>query len=303
MKRNKIFRKLVLWLMVITIASLLRGRFSVVWEVNAKEREASVSMAEVLSAPEPRFTQVPEEYHFTVEDGVLTKYIGYGGDVEVPAGVTKIGDRVFEEKDYVKSIILPESVTNIGDYAFQRCGLTDIRIPESVTGIGASAFAESNLTNVRIPGNVNRVESLAFYECGSLQNVEITEGVKQIGNYAFWGCRNLSSIRIPQSVEVIGNQAFPRNVVIEGYKGSSAEIYAKESGNSFVNIGKDVKKGDVDGNGNITLEDAKRTLQAALKIEVLDTDAIICADIIEDGNITLADARLILRIALKIESI
>ena len=75
--------------------------------------------------------------------GVLTEYIGSGGDIVVPDGVTSIGHRAFWGKS-LTSITLPDSVTSFENQAFYGCeGLTSITIPDSVTAIGEGAFLQS----------------------------------------------------------------------------------------------------------------------------------------------------------------
>lgn len=69
---------------------------------------------------------------------------------------------------------IPESVTNIGDYAFSDCGgLTSITIPESVTSIGRSAFSGcGSLTSVTIPKSVTSISNYAFSNCNALKEVK-----------------------------------------------------------------------------------------------------------------------------------
>jgi len=63
----------------------------------------------------------------------------------IPASVTSIGDRAFEDCNGLTSITIPSSVTSIGDRAFAGCnGLTSITIPSSVTSIGSAAFRNCN---------------------------------------------------------------------------------------------------------------------------------------------------------------
>lgn len=78
---------------------------------------------------------------FVIEDGVLKKYLGSGGDVTIPDCVTSIGDGAFRGCKNLTSITIPDGVTSIGYSAFDGCeNLTSITIPDSVTSIGNWAF-------------------------------------------------------------------------------------------------------------------------------------------------------------------
>lgn len=68
----------------------------------------------------------------------------------IPASVTEIGNGAFQGCDALTSVTIPESVTIIGNYAFYDCvSLTSVTIPRGITGIGASAFSCcNNITSV-----------------------------------------------------------------------------------------------------------------------------------------------------------
>ena len=109
-------------------------------------------------------------------------------------------------------LILPNSITSIGDYAFYNCrGLTSIEIPEGVASIGIGAFYNcSSLTSIIIGNGVTSIGSSAFYNCSSLTSIEIPNSVASIGKYAFLGCISLISVAFdnPNNWQVSTNRDF-----------------------------------------------------------------------------------------------
>ena len=121
---------------------------------------------------------------FIIENGVLTKYIGPGGDVIIPEGVTEIGFESFAGSKKIKSVTISDSVVEIM----------------------SNAFCEgTKLEKVIIPGSVEIIGERAFAFCNKLHSVTISHGVKYIGVEAFAFCEKLKSITIPDSVEGRGN--------------------------------------------------------------------------------------------------
>ena len=146
----------------------------------------------------------------------------------------------------IKTLIIDEGVTSIGDRAFQNCSnLSNIQFPNSLTLINGDAFLNcTSLASVTIPDGVKRIHNSAFEGCKRLTSFSVNEGnsnyssqdgvlfnkdkteiiqypigneratydipnsVTSIGNSAFSECTNLSNVTIPDSVTRIGDSAF-----------------------------------------------------------------------------------------------
>ena len=136
------------------------------------------------------------------DDGVSVTLTGYanaqGQELIIPASVsyqghdyavTVIGDNAFLYGYFNGRLVIPNTVTRIGDAAFAYCcNLTgDLVIPNSVTHIGASAFQI----------------------CYGFTTLTLGDGVTVIGEYAFNSCDGLTGVvNIPSSVTSVGNNAF-----------------------------------------------------------------------------------------------
>jgi hypothetical protein len=157
------------------------------------------------------------------------------GSVTIPDSVTSIGDHAFDNCSRLTSVTIPDSVTFIGKYAFEGCsGLTNVTIPNSVTSIEWGAFHGcSGLTSVTIPNSVSSIGYSAFDRCDGLTSVTIPNSVTSIGDSAFDGCSGLTSVTIPDSVTTIGEFAF------NGCSGLTSVTI----GNSVTSIGERVFSG------------------------------------------------------------
>ena len=95
-------------------------------------------------------------------------------DIVIPSSVTSIGNRAFLSCLSLSKIVIPSSVTSIGDSAFFWCrSLSDIVIPSSVTSIGVSAFrCCGSLSKIVIPSSVTSIGDRAFYNCKFPDNLK-----------------------------------------------------------------------------------------------------------------------------------
>ena len=148
-------------------------------------------------------------YTFTTTGKHTVKYT-FKDNTAIPQN-TFNGGSPFKGGYYnLTSVVIPDSVTSIGENAFYNCtGLNSLTIGSGVTSIGNSAFTYcKNLTSVTIPDSVITIGDYAFYNCTGLNSLTIGSGVTSIGNYAFYNCSNLYSVVIPDRLTSIGNSAF-----------------------------------------------------------------------------------------------
>lgn len=96
---------------------------------------------------------------------------------------------------------IPYGVSVIADYAFYYSAVTDILIPNTVTNIGEWAFGYClNLMNIDIPNSVENIGYASFSNCINLKSIELHEGLLSIDSWAFQYCTSLEKISIPDSV-------------------------------------------------------------------------------------------------------
>lgn len=127
-----------------------------------------------------------------------------------------------------------DDVVTLRSYAFFNSILTSVIIPNSVTSIGDHAFAGSDsLTSITIPASVTSIGDYAFEVCSSLESITLPSGVTSIGDYAFGHCDALTSVTVQnpypptlgQGIFVFGNE----NLVIY-VPSDSVDAYKAASG-------------------------------------------------------------------------
>ena len=132
--------------------------------------------------------------------------------IEFEGKFTRIPDGAFKDtKINSNTIEIPETVTSIGSYAFANtpiCG--SLIIPNSVTEIKEGAFENCrNLNSLKLPSNLKRIESLVFKSCGFSGSLTIPNSVTEIGHHTFYGCNNFTKeLILSENLEKIGSYAF-----------------------------------------------------------------------------------------------
>ena len=144
----------------------------------------------------------------------VTGYKGSTPEVKIPSSyngraVTAIGTYTFYSRNTIKTVIIPNTVTHIENYAFKNCGLESVSLPNSVTYIGSGVFEGClSLKSVKLSDKIKRIENSAFWQCVELDGIVLPDCVTEIGIRAFYECRSLTSIVIPSSVTSIEDDAF-----------------------------------------------------------------------------------------------
>ena len=146
--------------------------------------------------------------------------------VELPRGLTNIGNFAFNDCSKLTSVDIPAGVTRIGSNAFSYCrGLTSIEIPNSVRIIYGFAFFECGLTSISIPGGVQAIDQMAFRGCRNLTSVVIQEGCETIADGVFDSCNSLSSLTLPGSLTLLDTGFMSRSELRDVYYGGTVEAW------------------------------------------------------------------------------
>ena len=149
-------------------------------------------------------------------------------EVNVIGDVLYSASGVFQGCTGITSVVIPDSVKEIGSSTFSGCtNLKEIVIPDSVTKIMGKAFSNCvSLSKVKLSNNLTKMGASIFSGCESLKEIDIPDGIKEIGNYAFSGCTSLSKVKLSNNLEKIGTYAFLNCTSLEeiAIPGSVTEI-------------------------------------------------------------------------------
>lgn len=128
--------------------------------------------------------------------------------VVVPEGVTYIGDNVFRNCSMLKDVTLPSTLKSIGSSCFYGTKIENVVLPEGLTSLGNGAFEGTRISEIVIPDSIEVLSSYVFSGCSRLTNIVLSKNLREIDRRAFFGCSNLKTIDLPKTLKVIGDYAF-----------------------------------------------------------------------------------------------
>lgn len=163
-----------------------------------------------------------ENLKWTLDNNGVLTISGSGAMKDYPRYENQRPDWYLNHKDSIRSVVLDNKITHIGDYAFDKCtniesvryteytGNAGVALPESVTTIGVHAFSDTGVTGtLKLPEHLTEIDSSAFYHCRKLNGeLKLPDTVKEIGGFAFNSCGFTGKLELPASLENIGNDAF-----------------------------------------------------------------------------------------------
>ena len=144
-------------------------------------------------------------------NGIEVKKIGYQAfenltceHVVIPDTVTSIGPYAFKNCVKLESVAIGAGVLSIGFYAFAECeSLKIVSLPEKLIELDHNCFNSSGITRIVIPSSETKKTKSCFANCQDLKEVVISEGVESIEDFAFHNCNKLTDLVIPNTVSVV----------------------------------------------------------------------------------------------------
>ncbi len=167
----------------------------------------------------------------------VSSYSGEKTEIKIPSkhegeSVIGIGEKAFFNKQEIKKIELPSTITYIEAEAFYNCyDLENINLPKSLERIEAKAFDgcsfilfdkeggcnyldnwlfsvyDENQTTIDVRSGTVGIYGYAFFENKKIKEIKLPDTIEYIGEKAFKNCSSLEKINLPDSIKTIGNDA------------------------------------------------------------------------------------------------
>lgn len=130
-------------------------------------------------------------------------------EINLPDGLTFLGEMAFGYCESLRSIELPETIDTLRGATFEGCKLlAEVELPD-VNYMGGSVFDGcESLSSVALPATLRELPFATFKKCTSLEEVRLPKQLQSIGAFAFEGCASLTDISLPPLLRIIEHDAF-----------------------------------------------------------------------------------------------
>ena len=153
---------------------------------------------------------------------------------EILYGTQTIEQYAFYNTGNLKNISMPDTVTDIENYAFLNSGITSVEISDKVEYIREGTFSKCrNLKEIKFPAALNSIVAYAFDYSTSIEEITIPDGALSISIAAFSNIDALKKVTLPASLTFISDEAFrscknfkTRDLVVIAPEGSYAYNWA-----------------------------------------------------------------------------
>ena len=233
-----------------SVTEIGNGAFS-----NCKKLRKVIIHGKIKKVGEGIFNNCPADIEVTNDDFLkkaveksmkikgtkLVEYMGFGGDVVIPDGITEIDKNAFFGMDSINSITIPDSVEKIGKRAIfgipdleikasdnvkeiiRRDSMvikknelreyngndTEVIVPDGIKTIAPNAFSQAaSVKKILLPDSVKSIDYATFSYCEKLESINLPEGITFEGSEHFKNCASLKEIWIPDSVVKTGHSLF-----------------------------------------------------------------------------------------------
>ena len=257
---------------------------------------------------------------FIMKGSTLVYYKGNDEEVTIPLNVTAIGPGAFEGNKTLRTVNISKYVDTLGDRAFYNCrNLRNVNyaVFGSIKNIGTDVFTGSPYYE-EFDGDFFTIGTVLIKYMGEDAIVNIPNTITKIVDDCFMGSYAsripdghtwvVSGIFVPASVAEVGENSFALAQLDDGsyyvpkifaYEDTVAMSALTAAGYEVVTM---PKLADVDGNGIVDTEDARRALRMSVGLDFsTDPRYAHAADVNGDGKVTSADARTVLRLAILLE--
>ena len=193
--------------------------------------------AKIVATGEVYWETPASDFTFDETTGAITGYTGTATEISIPSvingvAVTKITSG-FSNKN-LTNVIIPNSVTSIGENAFSNNKITNLVIPNSVTSIGSYAFMHNKISNLILSTNSTNFGEASFFE-NNIKSVVLSKNAK-VNNMDTFASNNLTSLIV--NFETVGQGSFQNNdiknlVILDGVTKFDYDAF---SGNNIESI-------------------------------------------------------------------